>query len=238
MPSCKNVSILELTDQSHRETVSRVNQWLGILPNRRKVDKIVCVYNGARYRTFLERIEATEERQIQSAFKPDLTVERDIAERECVLRRLDALRRQVSHNRAAHIVRMWHGCHRNALPDILSEGFAPLGGLDDGWYGKGIYFTSSAAYAARYCNDTDACLIMCYILILNPFPIVFSDGRRFNGRGNYKNYQCHYIPVSPVGGSNTLDYQPPPSGTDDALYDELTVFQEATILPQIVVYLK
>jgi hypothetical protein len=34
------------------------------------------------------------------------------------------------------------------------------------------------------------------------------------------------IPVSPV------------KGTDDAIYDELAVFQEANILPQIVIHFK
>ncbi|CAF3930201.1 unnamed protein product [Rotaria sp. Silwood1] len=119
-----------------------------------------------------------------------------------------------------------------------------MGTLDDGWYGKAMYFTSSAKYATRY-SGKHGCLVMCYVLLLNPFPVVTADAGshipperfRFYGKGNYKNYQCHYIPVSPVGGKDTMDYRPPPSGdVDDAAYDELAIFQEAHVLPQIVIH--
>ncbi|CAF1443594.1 unnamed protein product [Didymodactylos carnosus] len=111
-----------------------------------------------------------------------------------------------------------------------------------------MYFTSSAKYATRYCGENGGCLITCYIALLNPFPVVSPDAPpslsptqfRFYGKGNYKNYQCHYVPVSPVRGIgvDTWDYRPPTTGTDDAIYDELAVFQETSILPQVVVRFK
>jgi hypothetical protein len=139
---------------------------------------------------------------------------------------------------------MWHGCRRSVLSSLLSHGFATLGTLDDGWYGKAMYFTSSAKYATRYCSTNGGCLIMCYIVLLNRFPVVSADAPlnvsptkfRFYGRGNHKNYQCHYIPVSPVGGEASMDFRPPSTDTNDAIYDELAVFQETCILPQIVVH--
>lgn len=241
-----STSAYRLTNQSHQNIVSHIYHWLDPLPNHREVDKIEYVFNAGRYRMFLGQLESIENRQMQSVFQPALSLEDRCQERECVLKRLDKLYRQVEHNRKAKIVRMWHGCRQNILPTLLSDGFAALGTLDDGWYGKGIYFTSSAEYATHYCNNIGGCLIMCYVLLLNPFPVISADAPpnvspttfRFYGKGNYKNYQCHYIPVSPVVNQyDMLDCRPPPSMTD-AVYDELAVFQESTILPQIVVHLK
>lgn len=243
-----NISSATLTNANHPSEFSRILGWLGHLPSRYKVEKIEYVFNPGRYRMFLGQLETVENRQMQPAFQPQLDSENSPEERQCVLDRLDALYHQVSHNRQARIVRMWHGCRKDILPQLLSDGFAALGTLDDGWYGKAMYFTSSAKYATRYCGgESGGCLIMCYILLLNPFPVVSADAPpnispasfRFYGKGNYRNYQCHYIPVSPVGaGTDTMDYRPPPTGTDDALYDELAVFQEVNILPQVVVHFK
>ncbi|CAF0977353.1 unnamed protein product [Didymodactylos carnosus] len=189
------------------------------------------------------QLQFIEDRQDQPDFQPNLSMEINQEERTYVLERLDLLCKQVSHNRRVRIVRMWHGCNRETLPYLLSNGFATLGKIDDGWYGRAMYFTSSAKYALRYGN----CLIMCYILLLNPFPVVTNDAPhgaspttfRFYGRGNYKNYQCHYIPVAPTDRDpTTTDYRPPTNGIDGALYDELAVFQEINILPQVVVHFK
>jgi len=243
----ENVLACQLTNEKHRTIISHVSNWLGILPSCYKIDFIEYVFNAGRYRMFLGQLEAIENRQKDPAFQPKLNEESNFSERCRVLARLDALCEQVSHNRNVRIVRMWHGCRRNALSSLLSHGFATLGTLDDGWYGKAMYFTSSAKYATRYCDvDGDGCLIMCYIILLNPFPVISADAPlnvsptkfRFYGRGNHKNYQCHYIPVSPVSTASTMDYRPPSTGIDDAIYDELAVFQETCILPQFVVHLK
>lgn len=72
-----------------------------------------------------------------------------------------------------------------------------------GWFGKGIYFTSSAKYAMRYCS-TPRVLVLCYALLLNPYPLVADDApagkepEQFAlfGRGNYKHYQVCLCVVS------------------------------------------
>lgn len=69
-------------------------------------------------------------------------------------------------------------------------------------------------------------------------PNVPSRDFRFYGRGNYSNYQCHYIPVTPVDKDTSWNFRPPSSGVQDAPYDELAIFQQADILPQVVVHLK
>ncbi|CAF1028406.1 unnamed protein product [Didymodactylos carnosus] len=231
------------SNPKYKRITSLVYNWLGTLCRSDKIDKIEIVFNSGRYRAFLHQLHCIEDRQDQLDFQPDLSDESSLEERKFVLERLDKVCKQVSHNRQVRMARMWHGYHRASLPSLLTNGFATLGKNDNGWYGKAMYFTASAKYARRYGN----CLIMCYILILNPFPIVTDDAPpnvpsstfRFYGKGTHQNYQCHYIPVAAADNNpNTIDYRPPVNGIDNALYDELAVFQEINILPQIVVHLQ
>jgi hypothetical protein len=100
-----------------------------------------------------------------------------------------------------------------------------------------MYFTSSAEYATRY-TSSNGCLIMCYVVLLNPFPVITDDAPpgipsrnfRFYGRGNYSSYQSHYIPVAPVSENTLWDLRPPSGVVQNAVYDELAVFQQSDIL--------
>ena len=84
---------------------------------------------------------------------------------------------------------------------------------------SGIYLSSNPEYALRYAKGkTNPCLIFCYVIIANPYPIVHDDAPsqkdlRFYSMGNYKNYLSHYAPVIPYGDpSLTMDFRPPPIG--------------------------
>lgn len=111
----------------------------------------------------------------------------------------------------------------------MDLGFASLAKLDEGWFGKGkmllvmtfplgIYFTSHPEYALRYCKPSE-CLIMCYLIVTNPYPVIYDDATststlKLYGKGNYKHYGCHYVPVVPYGNeSSTMDFRPPQKGT-------------------------
>lgn len=60
--------------------------------------------------------------------------------------------------------------------------------------------------------------MLCFVVIANPYPIIFDDAPNasqltFYGKGNYKNYGCHYAPVIPYGNEKTTaDYRPPNIG--------------------------
>ncbi|CAF4232426.1 unnamed protein product, partial [Adineta steineri] len=166
-----------------------------------EIKMMEIVKNRDKFNHFRQQIEIVESRQTQSAFQPVFDKESNPEERQKVLKQLDGLCEQVTNNRKVNIVRVWHGCNKQLLPQLLGEGFASLGQLDEGWFGKGMYFSSSAEYASRYCpKNEDACLIMCYVLVLNPFPVIYDDAPedvkpekfRFYGRGNHRTFQCHY----------------------------------------------
>ncbi|CAF1097902.1 unnamed protein product [Adineta steineri] len=236
---------LDETNPFHWPFARLVKNWMGPLESDFELETIEIVENRDKLNIFRQQIEIVESRQTQSVFQPVFDKESNPGERQKVLERLNGLCKQVTHNRKVNIVRVWHGCNKKLLPQLLGEGFASLGQLDDGWFGKGMYFSSSAEYASRYCpQDKNACLLMCYVLVLNPFPVIYDDAPedvqpdkfRFYGRGNHRTFQCHYIPVS--GKKSTIDFRPPLEGTDHAIYDELVVFESANILPQLVVHLK
>ncbi|CAF0794228.1 unnamed protein product [Adineta steineri] len=239
---------LDESNAFHWPFARLVKTWMGPQTSGFDIRMMEIVENRDKFNHFRQQIEIVESRQNQSAFQPAVDKETNAKERQKVLKRLDGLYKQVTNNRNVNIVRVWHGCNKQLLPQLLGEGFASLGQLDDGWFGKGIYFSSSAEYASRYCpQNENSCLIMCYVLVLNPFPVIHNDAPkhakprdfRFYGRGNHRTYQCHYIPVAPVSGEkSTMDFRPSPEGTDRAIYDELVVFESANILPQIVVHLK
>ena len=42
------------------------------------------------------------------------------------------------------------GTSENAAHQIIDNGFGIASALDDGWYGRGIYFTSYLKYASLY----------------------------------------------------------------------------------------
>ncbi|CAF1108879.1 unnamed protein product [Rotaria sordida] len=244
-PNTMSCILQPLQNNIHSKVYNRILKWIGPLPDEIDIDKIEIIHNADLYRMFLQQIKRTERRQTQPEFKPNLNAETNPVERRKVLDYLQMLAQEVHHNRRVPIVRAWHGCRRANLPKLLSDGFAALSKLDKGWYGTAMYLTSSAEYAAKY-TDYGGCLIMCYVVLLNPFPVITDDAPlnvsssnfRFYGRGNYSNYQCHYIPVAPVNKDTHWNFRPPPNGVEDATYDELAVFQQADILPQVVVHLK
>jgi len=57
--------------------------------------------------------------------------------------------------------------------NICSTGFATLSVLDAGWYGQGVYFTSSARYAVPYyATKKDPAIIIAYVIPGNIYPVI------------------------------------------------------------------
>lgn len=244
-PNTKSCILKPLENEIHLLLFNEIRKWIGPLPSEIDIDKIELVHNVDTYRTFLQQINRTERNRMRNEFQPHLDVETNPSERQKVLNRLQTLIQKVNHNRTAPIVRVWHGCKRNTIPALVSDGFAAISKLDNGWYGKAMYFTSSAEYAAKY-TDLTGCLVMCYIVLLNPFPVISDDAPstvpsktfRFYGKGNYANYQCHYVPVAPVNQNARWNFRPPAHAVESAPFDEFAIFQQSDILPQAIVYLK
>lgn len=97
-----------------------------------------------------------------------------------------------------------------------------------------MYFATDPNYALQYCPKDQKCLIFGYAMLVNPFPIVASDQLKFLGQPAYKNYLCHFVPVKKFG---SMDFQPP-TDLKDTESEEVVIFQEAHVLPILVIELE
>jgi len=179
-----------------------------------------------------------EMRQKESIFQPALQKESNSAERMKYLKEIEKISKQVNHNRDVKIIKCWHGTTIQKANKILDFGFANLATLDEGWFGKGIYFSSFPEYSLSYCKDkSDPCLILCYVILSNPYPIIYDDAPTKTtlfhlGKGNYRTYGSHYVPIVHYGG---VDFRPPRIG-ENHKFDEVVIFQESHILPKFLVH--
>jgi hypothetical protein len=87
----------------------------------------------------------------------------------------------------------------------------------------GIYFSSSADYSTHYVQSDTCTLLLCYVIVANPYPVIYDDATSkqnlvFYGKGNYKNYGCHYVPIIPY---SEVDFLPPPIGLNLILTKKL-----------------
>jgi len=146
---------------------------------------------------------------------------------------------------------LWHGTKRAEA--ICSNGFAFFGkhalfenpaaagpNVDIGFFGSGIYFTNSAQYAAMYsANKVGGTLLLAWVSMREPYPVVSdtpvpkegTDMTRLRGKGAYKNYNAHYIPVTstdPADPENMIFH--PCHRFEKPAWDEYVVFHTAQTL--------
>jgi len=164
------------------------------------------------------------------------------------------------------VVPMINGTSEDSAFRVMEGGFGTVAGLDDGYYGRGMYFTSDMKYAdmfaelqAKKSNPNGRrganVLLISAVLPGNPYPVtehpfVFEkDGKAEKkpnpfgllGQACKAGYQSHYTIVdsaNPVFSFPTLheDFDDPGKGR--IVSDELVVFEGAQALPLFLVYYK
>jgi len=67
----------------------------------------------------------------------------------------------------AFILPMYHGTSEGSALKISKNGFGTVSTLDEGYFGRGIYFTSSMQYARKY----GQVLLLTLVIPGNPFPV-------------------------------------------------------------------
>jgi len=123
-----------------------------------------------------------------------------------------------------------HGTSEAAVWSICQSGFASLATVDEGWYGRGMYFTSNANYAAKYSKEKVKIFIISYLIPGNIYPVTEEAKGSSNslaGRPSISGYQSHGVLVNSKGMI---------SNGKGVIYDELVVFQESQIVPKYVVF--
>jgi len=137
---------------------------------------------------------------------------------------------------------MLQGTHGENLADICQQGFGNSSTTDDGYYGRGMYFTSSLDYAAKYANKSSnkgKAIIVSMVTPGNVFPVTEHPNdtiKGYKGKACRPGYQSHFTLVnkSNIAGAFPVTGDIDPSTTAD----ELVVFESAQTVPIFYFYTK
>lgn len=155
------------------------------------------------------------------------------------------------------ILPLWHGSSFAKCESIATSGFqffgnhhffkeqaqpGPITSTDEGYFGNGIYFTTSAQCASLYSDGKN--ILLSWVSMTQPYPVVSDipnpsrrnyckDMDMLRARQHYQNYNAHYIPVKSAQPNrhNCVEYFPCNS-IEEAAWDEIVVFQHSQTLPR------
>ncbi|HPE85493.1 MAG TPA: hypothetical protein PLO43_04880, partial [Chlamydiales bacterium] len=224
-------------------------------PNRYSINRIYCIHERHQTTSFEHELSNLE--RDAAKFKPNWNQEPRADQRTKAMERFriysqifspfssienDGRRRNWS---KAKIMPLWHGTSESVCHSISESGFVYFGkhviaktsgdpkSTDEGFFGSGIYFTNSARYAADIYSDGH--LLLAWVSMREPFPVVGDpdqqDMKILSGKGAYKNYSAHYVPVissDPSDPDHSIYY--PCQKNQTPTYDEVVIFQRSQAL--------
>jgi len=128
------------------------------------------------------------------------------------------------------ILAVVHGTDAKKAWSVASSGFANLALLDEGFYGRGMYFSSSALYTLPYFSiKKDPCILICFIIPGNPYPVIEAPSDKPNLRGSHLTvgYQSHFVTTL----RNGLPFRAADFENNEKQYNEFVIDQESQVLP-------
>ena len=133
-------------------------------PNRFPLKRIEVVETERQGITFSNKVEDFEIRRMGAGpftveFSPDppaanqpTVVHDPNGEKRAVIERLKRRFARLAGLQRANALLVFHGCTHDAAHNICRTGFASISTTDAGYFGRGIYATTYAQYAAEYAN--------------------------------------------------------------------------------------
>jgi len=205
------------------------------------IDQIFAVYNPILSNSFESHRSLVAAKQntnwsifLKKDYDPNL---------ENIVKVHDSYLQQFPWNQQANqlkISMMAQGTRSKVAWDIVKTGFAVLSSpKDEGWFGKGIYTTSSMQYASGYAhrtaiaNQDKPALLICAAIPGNIYPMNETQ----EGISVRTGYQSHFtiVDLSQFPSSEPLlNFESQPNNA----VDELVLFQEAQLLPMFIVELR
>jgi hypothetical protein len=218
-----------------------VNRLKGLLNNhldgtKIEYDRVYAIYNKTLLSNFIGSRKVIGVRHTNSApiFKKNDWERDPDGLREFFKEKYDALANSFSWNSPKDlvpIIPVVHGTDAKVGKQICSGGFAALSSLDAGYYGKGIYFTSSCLYATPYfATKSEPSILICFIIPGNIRPIIEHRGavKSFLGVPIDSGYQSHYVLTNRDGN--------PLTKKTDRYYDEIVLSNEVQVVPVFLLY--
>ena len=233
-------------------------------PNRYGIKRIFCVHERHQQQTFEVNLSSIE-REAET-FKPTWNQEPRAMQRARTIERWksatdlfspfntresDGRRRNWKETK---LLPLWHGSGAQICDSIAKSGFVYFGktsiggkssgdptSTDEGFFGSGIYFTNSARYASDIYSSGH--ILMAWVSMREPFPVVGdsiqTDMKVLKGKGAYKHYNAHYVPVASQNPSDPYEaiYYPTKEG-ESPHCDEVVVFHKSQTVPRFWVELE
>jgi hypothetical protein len=135
-------------------------------PNRFALKRIEVVETERQGTSFSNKVEDFEMRRMGAGpftveFSPDpptanqpTVVHDPTGEKRAVIDRLKRRFARLAGLQRANALLVFHGCTHDAAHNICRTGFASISTTDAGFFGRGIYATTYAQYAAEYARGT------------------------------------------------------------------------------------
>ena len=145
------------------------------------------------------------------------------------------------------ILPLWHGTSKEIANSVAETGFVYFGktsigttssdpkSTDEGFFGSGLYFSNSARYVSDVYSRGH--ILMAWVSMREPFPVVGDHAQKdmdaLKGKGAYKHYNAHYVPVTSIDPSNPYEAMYYPSQAGETPHcDEIVVFHKSQTLPR------
>ncbi len=199
--------------------------------NTLQLDKVEAIYNKALTVSFINHWNTTLSRYTEdhSQFYSN-DYDKNPQKMEVMAAFKDRCN-SLTYNRDQPIplIPVLHGTDIVVAEKIAKTGFATLSSLDAGFYGKGIYFTTSLLYTLPYCmGKRTPAVIISYTNMGHVCPVT----ERMTGQALKNGYNSHYVLTCRDGNihSDKLKFY------EDGC-DEIIVNQEVQILPAFIVTL-
>lgn len=202
-----------------------------------KVAEITAVYNKALLVSFVNQWKIMTTRKTQA---PEHFFARTYAKDDAKMAVMEYFQKTIlnfwTYNQDLQVplIPALHGTNYPVAEKIAQTGFASLSSLDAGYYGKGIYFTSSILYTLPYaCLHREPALILSYLNMGNIFPVTedHRGPKSLMGTPIKSGYNSHLVLTAKDG----TVYRP--EENQDIVCDEIVVAQESQILPAFIIRL-
>ncbi|CAF3857980.1 unnamed protein product [Rotaria sp. Silwood1] len=128
---------------------------------------------------------------------------------------------------------LWHGVKsKGDFDGIFEENFRFTGTTDSGYFGRGIYLTSSPKYATQYAyTGTTIRYILCSVVSLGK--MLHITNMDYYGKNLHPGYDSHYVKVDTSAKRNQ-----PIANNNEKYYEEFVIKNNKQILPMYIVGLR
>jgi hypothetical protein len=123
---------------------------------------------------------------------------------------------------------LFHGTKTANFDGIFELNFKNFHTTDAGWYGQGMYFSSSPKYCATYAGSSTSVLyLICSLVKLGK--VYHVKDRAYDGQPMRADSDTHYVKVTECGS---------PTKAEDSFFEEFVIKQSNQILPLYIVGLR